>query len=79
MEALWSVLRMYAVGGKMLNGIKSMYFNSLVCVGINMGIRHGYITYPWVFNVYMDAVMKEVKTGMGRMGVRSMKEGKEWR
>ena len=24
-EALWQVLRMYDVGGKLLNGIKSMY------------------------------------------------------
>ena len=27
-EALWQVLRMYDVGGKQLNGIKSMYINS---------------------------------------------------
>ena len=24
--------------------------------------------YPWLFSVYMDAVMKEVKMGMGRRG-----------
>ena len=34
---------------------------------------------PWLFNVYMDAVMKEVKMGKGRSGVRFMEEGKEWR
>ena len=28
-EALWKVLRMYYVGGKLLNGIKSIYVNSL--------------------------------------------------
>ena len=28
MEALWQVLRMYDVGGKLLNGIKSIYFDS---------------------------------------------------
>ena len=26
-EALWKVLRMYDVGGKFLNGIKSMYID----------------------------------------------------
>ena len=26
-EALWQVLRMYDVGGKLLNGIKSMHSN----------------------------------------------------
>ena len=31
---------------------------------------------PWVFNVYMDAVMKEVKMAMGRMGVRFLEEGR---
>ena len=25
-------MRMYDMGGKLLNGIKSMYFNSLACV-----------------------------------------------
>ena len=27
-EALWQVLRMYNVGGELLNGIKSIYVNS---------------------------------------------------
>ena len=34
---------------------------------------------PWFFNLYMDTVMKEVKMGMGRRGVRFQKEGREWR
>ena len=34
---------------------------------------------PWLFNVYMDAVMKEVKMGMGRRGVRFQEKGREWR
>ena len=34
---------------------------------------------PWFFNVYMDAVMKEVKMGMGRMGVRFQEVRREWR
>ena len=29
------------------------------------GVRQGYIIPPWLFIVYMDAVMKEVKMGMG--------------
>ena len=28
----------------------------------------GCIMSPWLFNVYMDGVMKEVKMGMGRRG-----------
>ena len=55
-EALWQVLGMYDVGGKLLNGLKSMYVNSLVCVRvkggendcfrINSGVRQGCILSP---------------------------------
>ena len=36
-EALWQVLKMYDVGGKLLNGIKSIYVNSLACVRVKGG------------------------------------------
>ena len=36
-KALWQVLRMYDVGSKHMNGIQSMYVNSLVCVGVKVG------------------------------------------
>ena len=36
-EALWQVLRMYDVGGKLLSGIKSMYVDSLACVRVKGG------------------------------------------
>ena len=36
-EALWEVLRMYDVGGKPLNEIKSMYVCSLACVRVKGG------------------------------------------
>ena len=68
-EALWQVVRMYDDGGKLLNGINSMYVNSLACVRIkrgesecfriNSGVRLGCIMFPWLFNVYMDAMMKK--------------------
>ena len=34
---------------------------------------------PWLFNVYMDGVMKEVKMGMGRRGVRSLEDWRQWK
>ena len=53
---------MYDVGGNLLNVIKSMYVNSLVCVWvkeddiecfrIDSGVRQGCITSPWLFNLY---------------------------
>ena len=76
-KELWQVLRLYDVSGKLLNGIKSMYLNSLACERlkgddskcflIDSDVRQGCIISPWLFNVYMDAVIKEVKMGMGRI------------
>ena len=40
-------------------------------------MRQGCIKSPWLFNVYMDGVMKKV--GMGRRGVSFLEEGREWR
>ena len=88
MEALCQVLRMYNVGGKLLGGIKSVYVDSFGCAKvkggvsegfrIDSGMRQGWIMFPWLFNVYMDVVMKEVKMGMARRGVKFMEEGREW-
>ena len=66
-EFLVQVLRMYDMGGKLLNGIKSIYVDSLACVRISenewfridSGVRQWCIMSPWLFNVYMDGGMKE--------------------
>ena len=74
-----SVECMMGGGGKRLGGIKNMYVDNLACVRVkggkserfrrDSGVRQGCIMPPWLFSVYMDAVMKEVKMGMGRRGV----------
>ena len=66
-----------------------MYVNSLACVRIKGGeskwfridiwVRQGCIMSPWLFKVYMYAVMKEIKMGIGRRGVRFMENGRECR
>ena len=64
-----------------------MYADSLVCVrvkggeserfGIDRGgVRHGCIMSPWLFNVYMKAVMKEVNMRMRRRRVRFLEDGR---
>ena len=58
-----------------MRGIKSRYVGSSPYVKvkwgkseqfrIDSGVRQGCIMFPWLFNLYMDAVMKEVKMWMG--------------
>ena len=36
-EALWQVMRMYNLGGKLLNAIKSIHVNSLACFRVKGG------------------------------------------
>ena len=69
-EASWQMLGIYYVHGKLLSEIKTTYAHSLAYVrvkggnsewfNINSCVRKGCIISPWIFNVYMDAVMKEV-------------------
>ena len=63
------------MGGKLLNDIKSINVNSLACVRveggesecfrINSGVRQVCIMSPWLFNIYVDAMMKELKMEIG--------------
>ena len=60
--------------GKLLDGKKSVYVNRLACIrvkgcesecfSIDSDVRLGCIMYPWLFNVYMEAVMMWVKMGI---------------
>ena len=34
--------------------------------------------FPWVFNVYMDTMKKELEMGIGRMGGRLLEEEEGW-
>ena len=78
---------MYEVGGKLLNRIKSMSINILVCVREKMGesecfqfdrgVRQGYTMSLCLFNVYMDELKKGVKMRMERIRVRFLEEGRE--
>ena len=63
-----------------MNEIQNIYVKSLACIRVKLGesecfridsgVRQGCIMSPWLYNLYMYGVMKEVKMGMGRIGVR---------
>ncbi len=71
--ALWGILKIYGVGGKLLNSIKSFYKNISACVKISgetkehfeikVGLRQGCVMSLWLFNIYMDGVIREMKRG----------------
>ena len=75
--------------GKLLNGIESIYVNSLAYISLkgsenecfrnNSGVQQGCIMSLWLFIVYKDTMMKEVKMGMERSRVRFQEEGRQWR
>ena len=57
--------------------MKNIYVDSSAYIRVKGGERGVRIMSLWLFNVYMNAVMKEVKMGMGRRGVRFQEEGRE--
>ena len=69
-DALWNVLRLYEFGGRLLRGVKSLYVGSKACVRVGnevsewfpvrVGLRQGCVMPPWLFNLYIDGVVREV-------------------
>ena len=78
-EAMWQVLRLYGVGGKLLRAVQSFYKESRACVRngsevsnwfpVKVGLRQGCVMSPWLFNVYMDGVVREVYERASDIGV----------
>ena len=88
-KALWDVLRIYGVGGELLSAVRAFYVDSNACVRIDgvesesfeigVGVRQGCVMSPWLFNIFMDGVMKEVKMRIRNEGAGLMKDGIEWK
>ncbi len=74
-EALWSVLRIYGVGGQLLKGKQAIYSEANACVrvggkfsesfAVEVGVRQGCVLSPWLFNIFVDGCMKEMKCKVG--------------
>ena len=74
---MWQMLRVCGVGGKLLKAVQSFYIGSrgraCVWVGndvselflVNIGLRQSCVMSPWLFNVYMDGVVREVNVRKG--------------
>ena len=87
-NALWDVLKIYGVGGQLLDGIKAFYKEASACVrvngemsesfGIRVGVRQGCVMSPWLFNIFMDSVIREMKAKVGKVGARMNVEGERW-
>ena len=89
-DALWQVLRIYGVGERLLQGVQSFYEDSKACVrtergnsewfSVNVGLRQGCVMSPWLFNVYMDGVVREVNMRTYGRGVEMFDSmGRSWR
>ena len=81
-HGMWQMQRVYGVGGKLMKAVQSFYVDSRACVRVgndatewfpvNVGLRHGYVMSPWLFNVYMDGVVREVNVGVLWKGVEPL-------
>ncbi len=70
-KALWDVLKIYGVGGQLMEGIKAFYREANACVkvdcelsdcfAVGVGVRQGCVMSPRLFNIFMDGCMREVK------------------
>ena len=69
-HGMWQMIRVYGVAGKLLKAVQSFYVDSRACVRVgnevsewfpvNVGLKQGSVMSPWLFNVYMYGVVREV-------------------
>ena len=86
-DALWQVLILYGVPGKLLKEVQSFYVDCKACVrighevnewfSVNAGLRQGCVMSPWLFNLFMDVVLREELARTVRRGAQFLNEGEE--
>ncbi len=74
------MLKIYGVGGQLLKGIQAFYREANTCarVGgefsenfeVEVGVRQGCVMSPWLFNIFMDGFMREMKCKVVNMGAK---------
>ncbi len=86
-KGLWDILRMYGVGRKLLEGIRSFYENASASVRVNgelsesfnveVGVRQGCVMLPWLLSIYMDGCIREMHVRLCDLGARLNVRGVE--
>ena len=89
-DAMWRVLGIYGINGQLLKAVQNLYEKSEVCVRVcreegewfevGVGLRQGCVMSPWLFNLLVDAAVKEVREKAGDAGVTLRDERNiEWK
>ena len=92
-EAMWRGLGLCGIDGQLLKVVQSLYGKSEACVrvcweegewfevGVLVGLRQECMISPWLFNLFMDAVVKEVREKACDVGVtlRDERRNTEWK
>lgn len=68
---LWSALSLHGVNDNLIRALQSLYENSSACVriegaytewfSIQKGVRQGCVASPWLFNLFMDNCLTDLK------------------
>ena len=66
---MWEDLKRYGVSGDLLTAIRALYQASEACVKLDgecsewfevkQGVRQGCPMSPWLFNIFLDMVVRE--------------------
>ncbi len=71
-----------------MEGIKTFYREANACVkvdgelsdsfGVGMGVKQGCAMSPWLFNIFMDGCMREVRAKVRKIGAGLKLNGVDW-
>ncbi|CAG5040316.1 unnamed protein product [Parnassius apollo] len=70
-DMLWQTLNVFMLSAGLIQALKSLYRDSSACVringvysdwfGIHKGVRQGCVASPWLFNLFMDSCLENLK------------------
>ncbi len=45
---------------------------------VGVGVRHGHVMLPWLFNIFMSGCMRTMKDKVEKLGARLKLKGVDW-